>query len=97
MDNVNIEDFNADGSIDLWWKAKSHHCNQHPRKEYQKRKAVSDEASPDSDSDSEPSDILEDWYSCMNNLTIQCYQEKLIHISLILSHFVDMIDIFFFF
>ena len=47
VDNVNIEDSNADGRIDLWWKAKFRRCNQHPRKEYQKRKAVSDEASPD--------------------------------------------------
>ena len=69
VDNINIEDFNADGSINLWWKAKSRRRNQHPSKEYQKRKAISDESSPDSDSASEPSDILEDWDSWVNNLT----------------------------
>ena len=47
VDNVNIEDSNSDGRTDLWWKAKSCRCNQHPRKEYQKRKAIRDEASPD--------------------------------------------------
>ncbi len=32
VDNVMVKDFNADSSIELWWKAKSRRPNQHARK-----------------------------------------------------------------
>jgi len=37
VDKVNAEDFNADHSIQLWWKTKTRHPNPQPRNMYRKK------------------------------------------------------------
>ncbi len=36
-DQVSVKDFNADHSIQLWWKSKTRRLNQQPRKKYRKK------------------------------------------------------------
>lgn len=37
IDKVSVEDFRADHSIELWWKAKTRRPNQQKRKMYRKK------------------------------------------------------------
>ena len=53
VEKVNVEDFKADDSIELWWKAKTRRPNQQQRKEYRKQGEIQDtHSSSDTDSDS---------------------------------------------
>ena len=69
VEKVNVEDFRADHSIELWWKAKTRRPNQQPRKEYRKkqREIQNTDSSSDTDSNSSGSDILEDWDNWMDD------------------------------
>ena len=65
---VNVEDFNPDDSIELWWKAKTRHPNQKKRKEYRKKEMQSESTAATTSSgvdydssDSSVADMLEDW------------------------------------
>ena len=69
VEKVNAEDFKADDSIELWWKAKTQRPNQQQRKEYRKKQGEIQDThnSSDTDSDSTDTDILEDWDSWMDD------------------------------
>ena len=41
VEKVNVEDFNPDDSIELWWKAKTRCPNQKKRKEYRRKCSLS--------------------------------------------------------
>ena len=47
-DVIPLEKFDANPSIDLWWKEKKRRINQHPRKAYKKRKKTADISKPGS-------------------------------------------------
>ena len=66
---VNVEDYKADDSIELWWKAKTRRLNQQQRKEYRKKQGeIQDtQSSSDTNSDSSDTDILQDWDSWMDD------------------------------
>ena len=71
VDEVNIEQFKADHSIDLWWKSKTRCPNQTARKVYEERKEVQGTSSTSIDSDSSDSpsdsDILGEWDHWMDD------------------------------
>lgn len=71
VDKVNIEEFKADHSIDLWWRSKTRCPNQTARKVYEKGKEVQGTSSTsiDSDSSNSPSDsdILGEWDHWMDD------------------------------
>ena len=71
VDKVNVEHFQADHSIELWWKAKTRRPNQQPRKTYRKKQSGDHEDTTSSDTDSESGDNhLEDWDSWMDNYAL---------------------------
>ena len=66
VDKVNVEDFNADHSIQSWWKAKTRCPNQQPRKMYKKKQREHDtNTSSDTDSDSSDNINLSELYLLM--------------------------------
>ena len=46
VDKVNIEEFKADHSIDLWWRSKTRRPNQTARKVYEKGKKSKAQVAP---------------------------------------------------
>ena len=56
-DKVNVNDFDPDHSIELWWKAKTRRLNQNPRKQYQKKNSASTSGASASVEDETDSDI----------------------------------------
>ena len=47
-DVIPLANFDANPSIDLWWKEKKWRINQHPREAYKKRKKATDILKPGS-------------------------------------------------
>ena len=66
VEKVNIADFKADDSIELWWKAKTRRPNQQQRKDYKKKQWEIQDNS-DTDSDLSDTNILEDWDNWMDD------------------------------
>ena len=66
VEKVNIADFKADDSIELWWKAKTRRPNQQQRKDYKKKQREIQDNS-DTDSDLSDTNILEDWDNWMDD------------------------------
>ena len=66
VEKVNIADFKADDSIELWWKVKTQRPNQQQRKEYKKKQREIQDNS-DTDSDLSDTNILEDWDNWMDD------------------------------
>lgn len=62
VDKVNIEEFKADHSIDLWWRSKTRCPNRTARKVYETKKSTSSTSMDSESSDSlSDSDILGEW------------------------------------
>ena len=74
VDQVKVDDFQADHSIELWWKAKTRRPNQQARKTYRKKQEDQDASTSTSDTDpvsTESDHILEDWDRWMNDFCDQ--------------------------
>ena len=76
FDCLPLHSFNADRSIELWWKAKTRRVNQQPRQPYKKHcstrdrscsssSVLTDEEEPESEADK--STLLEDWDNWLND------------------------------
>ena len=67
-DKIPLASFNPDQSIDLWWSAKARRPSQKERKEYRQRSCdcLSTSNLQDSETETEPEDMLECWDKMMN-------------------------------
>ena len=67
-DKIPLASFIPDQSIDLWWSAKARRPSQKERKEYRPRSCDRPSTSnvQDSETESEPEDMLECWDKMMN-------------------------------